>query len=179
MRMSSVIRAAVVLALIAPLAACSTGYPVYNVPGVSFAPPLSEGLEPLEFMNGCWRGSEAEGPTTEEHFSIQGAGTMMGWNRSTRNGRLGSWEFIRIVDEVDEIVYQVWPQGEMSPARFVLTDYVEGAQAVFEAPDHDFPKRIRYQLIQPGLMQVVVDGGPGGGGDAIQLTMASVSCVSG
>jgi len=171
-------RTLVVSALLLPILGCGTGYPVYDIPGVSFAPPLSEGLDQVAFMNGCWRGGEADGPTAEEHYSIRGAGTMMGWGRTTRNGRLGSWEFIRIVDEVDDLVYEVWPNGERSPARFVLTGYVPGVQAVFEDPDHDFPRRLRYQLIQPDLMQVVVDGGPDGGGDAYQFTMARVSCTT-
>lgn len=175
MRLRSLIGGFAASALLFPVLGCS-GYPVYDVPGVSFAPPISEGLQQVAFMNGCWRGGAADGPTAEEHFSIGGAGTMMGWGRTTRNGRLGSWEFMRIFDDVNEIVYEAWPNGERSPARFVLTNYVVGAQAVFEDPDHDFPKRIRYQLIQPDLLQVTVDGGPSGGGDATQTTMVKVSC---
>jgi hypothetical protein len=145
------------------LAGCGTGYPVYDVPGVSFAPPTSEGLDPVEFLVGCWRGGEPDGPTAEENFSIAGAGTMLGWSRTTRNGRLGSWEFSRIVDDVDDIYLEVWPNGERSPARFRLSDYVPDARAVFEDPDHDFPRRIRYQRIQDDLLEIRVDDGNGGG----------------
>jgi hypothetical protein len=159
-----------------PLAACGTGYPVYDIPGVSFGPPVSEGLQDVAFLEGCWRGGEVNGPTSEEHFSIPGAGTMLGWSRTSRNGRLGAWEFQRVVDEVNALVLEVWPNGEKSPARFVLTDLEPGALAAFEDPGHDYPKRIRYQLIQDDLMQVTVDGGPSGQGDVLQLTMARIDC---
>lgn len=170
------LRTALFLSALVPLAACGTGYPVYDVPGVSFAPPESEGLEALQFMQGCWRGSEVNGPTVEEHFSIDGAGTMLGWSRTSRGGRVASWEFQRITDEVSDVVLEVWPGGEMSSARFVLTDLVEDTRAVFEDPGHDFPKRIRYQRIQDNLLQITVDGGPSGDGDVVQLTMARVAC---
>lgn len=160
----------------AALGACGTGYPVYDIPGVSFDAPISSGLEAVAFMEGCWRGGAVDGPTAEEHFSIAGAGTMLGWSRTSRNGQLGSWEFQRVVDEVNEIVLEVWPNGEKAPARFVLTDRVPGTQAAFEDPDHDWPRRIRYQRIQDDLLQITVDGGPSGDGDVIQLTMARVEC---
>jgi len=164
--------------MLAPLAACGTGYPVYDIPGVSFAPPQSSGLERLAFLQGCWRGGAVDGPTAEEHFSLDGAGTMLGWSRTSRGGQIGSWEFQRITDEVDEIVLEVWPGGEQSPARFVLTDLVEETRAVFEDPSHDYPKRIRYQRIQDDLLQITVDGGPSGDGDVLQLTMARVDCAA-
>jgi len=181
MRLRSRLAAATLSATLLPLVGCSTGYPSYDIPGISFDAPRSEGLESVAFLSGCWRGGQTNGPLAEEHFSLGVAGTMMGWSRTTRGGRTGSWEFIRIVDEVDDIVYQVWPGGERSPARFALTDVVEGAQATFEAPEHDFPRRIRYQLIQPGLMQITVDGGADAdpSGDVLQLTMRQVSCDSG
>ncbi len=166
------------LAAILPLGACSTGYPVYDIPGVSFQPPISAGLEDVAFMEGCWRGGEVNGPTAEEHFSIPGAGTMLGWSRRSRNGRLGSWEFQRVVDEVDALVLEVWPNGEKSPARFVLSLVEPGVYATFEDLAHDYPKRIRYQLVQDDLMQITIDGGPSGQGDVQQLTMARVPCGS-
>jgi hypothetical protein len=147
----------------AVFAGCGTGYPVYDVPGVSFAAPLSQGLDPVAFLVGCWRGGEPDGPTAEENFSIAGAGTMMGWSRTTRNGRLGSWEFSRIVDDVDDIFLEVWPNGEKSSARFRMTDGVPAARVTFEDPAHDFPRRIRYQLIQDDLLEVRIDDGNGGG----------------
>ena len=144
------------LAALLPLAACGTGYPVYDIPGVSFQPPISEGLDDVAFMQGCWRGGEVNGPTAEEHFSIPGAGTMLGWSRRSRNGRLGSWEFQRVVDEVDDIVLEVWPDGEKSPARFVLSDLQPGALASFEDPGHDYPKRITYELSDDGTMHATI-----------------------
>jgi len=179
MRLGIPLRSAALAAAFVPLVACSSGYSVYDIPGVTFQAPDSEGLESFAFMQGCWRGGQTDGPLSEEYFSIDGAGTMMGWSRTTRNGRLDGFEFIRIVREGADIVYEVWPDGVRSPARFVLTDIVDQAQATFEDPDHDFPRRIRYQLIQPDLLQITIDAGPSSEGDVIQMTMARVACETG
>lgn len=173
------LRARLGLPAILVFAACGTGYPVYDTPGLSFDPPVSEGLEALEFLVGCWRGGEVDGPTAEAYFSIGGAGTMLGWSRTSQQGRLLSWSFHRVTAGADQPVLEVWPDGQGSPARFELTESIPDAQATFEDPDHGTPNRIRYQLIRLDLMQITMDEGPSQDGEWTQLTMVRVACRGG
>ena len=101
-----------------------------------------EGLEALEWMAGHWRQETKRGMTEEIWLPPRG-GLMVGVNRTVR-GDKAAFEYLRIQEDREGVVYYASPGGK-PPTPFRLTE-VDESHAVFENPEHDFPKRIEYRL---------------------------------
>jgi hypothetical protein len=108
---------------------------------VATAPPA---LRDLAAFGGCWR-TEGGASYTEEIWSAPTANLMLGLTLFVRDGRAVPYELTRVELEADgRIVMTPYPDGKPSPHGFVLTTWRDG-EAIFEAPEHDYPKRILYR----------------------------------
>ena len=134
---------------------------------MGFVRPPSEAspqgtLNDVRFMTGCWEGtfqsSEGEG-VIEEHYGTPSDNVMLGTTRFLLNDRTQQYEFTLIQKDSTGIHLYPYPGGVRSEAAFRLTS-AEGAAAVFEAPQHDFPKRILYSRGDKGTLVATIDGGP-------------------
>jgi len=107
------------------------------------------GLTPLAFLAGGWR--TANGPVTvEEHWTSPEAGSMLGCGRMMRDGETVLFEFLRIEQNGDEVVYHASPLGRAA-TPFHLA-HAEPGLVVFENLEHDFPQRIVYRLRDDGVL---------------------------
>lgn len=106
-----------------------------------------------DWLSGYWLA--CEGGETVENWIGAGGETLLGTNLSG-----GGYEFLRIAaNESGEIVYYSMPGGRSPPTEFVLTAHAD-RRAVFENPNHDFPKRIIYER-NGDAMTARIDGGDG------------------
>jgi hypothetical protein len=112
-------------------------------------------LQSLAFLAGCWRGE-----SLEEFFTAPAPDLMLGVSRFMRDGRVVQHEFSRITADSIGIVLLPFPGGHPSAQPFRLTRVGDG-DALFEAPAHDFPRRIRYTLGVDGALTARIDGGEG------------------
>lgn len=104
-------------------------------PSASAAP-----IDSLEWMCGTW-GDPAE---SLESWLAPVDGLMLGVNRTVRPGKMPFFEFLRIEQRPEGIVFVASPLGRAG-TDFPLQDL--GAERVaFENPEHDFPQRIAYWL---------------------------------
>ena len=103
------------------------------------APPK---LEDLAWMSGHWSATK-DGVVMEEIWTTPRGGIMLGLHRDARDAK-ASFEFIRIAQTADGIVYFAQPGGR-PPTPFTLVES-GGTRAVFANPKHDFPKRIIYWM---------------------------------
>jgi hypothetical protein len=99
-------------------------------------------LESLAWLAGSWVG-ESRGMTMEEHWTAPKGHSMIGVHRDVGKGRTLSFEFLRIVQEGDQIVYLAMPGGRSPATPFPLKE-VSDSRVVFENPTHDFPQRVIY-----------------------------------
>lgn len=139
------------------------------------ADPAADGpLHALTFMAGCWRGEFRGGASLEEFYTSPSTNLIVGVSRFMRDGRAVQYEFSRITADSAGVVLLPFPGGRPSEHGFRLTRSDEGS-ALFEAPDHDFPKRIQYSRGADGALTARIDGGDG---DARvqQWRMIPVSC---
>ena len=122
------------------------------------APVATGTLAGLEFMAGCWRSGEGE-RYFEEIYTRPTANLMLGLSVYVRDGRAVGHELTRVAAEDGRVVLTPYPDGERSPHGFVLTTLRED-EAIFEAPEHDYPKRILYRRDADGSRWARIDGGP-------------------
>lgn len=110
-------------------------------------------LADLAWMAGHWR-SSADGRTVEEVWLPSRGGPLVGMNRTT-SSEGGEFEFLRIVDKDGAIAYLASPGGA-APTSFPLKS-LAGQVVVFENPEHDFPKWIRYERAKDKLTASIGD----------------------
>lgn len=119
------------------------------------------GLEDLAFMSGCWEGpfsSRGRTGVIEEHYTSPSANVMLGTTRYLIEGRAVQFELTVIRADSAGVNLIPYPGGRASDA-FRLTDG-QGARAVFENPEHDYPKRIIYFMDGEDVRVARIDGGP-------------------
>ena len=145
-------RRSLVLAVLALLAAAPTA-------AQSDAAP-NNALSALAFMSGCWRGEFGGGAALEEYYTAPASNLMLGVSRFLRGDRAVQYEFSRITTDSAGVVLLPFPGGKPSEHAFRMTESDE-ASALFEAPEHDFPKRIRYARGADGSLTARIDGGEG------------------
>lgn len=143
------------------------------------APKLAD----LAFMTGCWNGDfrarDGRTGTIEEHYTSTSENVMLGTTRYLLDGRAIQFELTTILADSAGVTFLPYPRGRASPDGFLFTtaDRNESGttmRAVFEAPEHDFPKRIIYRREGDRLF-ARADGGEGS--DQVQeWTMAAAPC---
>ena len=99
-------------------------------------------IDALVWMAGAWSGT-ARGIEMEEQWTLPKGNSMIGMHRDVGRGRTLGFEFLRIEQEGDAIVYLSMPNGRSPATPFPLKE-VSGTRVVFENPAHDFPQRIIY-----------------------------------
>ncbi len=109
-----------------------------SVSGALSAQKLSD----LDWMAGYWTSASPSGATMEELWTPSAGNLMLGLHRDVfPNGR-SSFEYLRIVNTSEGIVYLASPGGGQ-PTPFNLKKS-EPNRVVFENLNHDFPQRIIY-----------------------------------
>ena len=105
--------------------------------------PAPARIGDLAWMAGRWEGASGE-RWLEESWSTPRAGMMIGFARHGVGDALREFEFVRLQPGEDGVLtYFAQPQGR--PAVPFRLERLEGTEAVFENPDHDYPQRIRYR----------------------------------
>lgn len=99
-------------------------------------------LDALAWMAGSWSGTSG-GIDMEEHWTTARGHSMIGMHRDVGKGRTLGFEFLRIEQQGDAIVYLSMPNGRSPATPFPLKE-LSGTRVVFENPSHDFPQRIIY-----------------------------------
>lgn len=121
--------------------------------------PGTAEIQDLAFMAGCWRGDAGPGRHILERYGPLTENLMLGTTLFLQGQRAVMHELIEVARLDDgRIRMTPYPNGDESPDPFFLTALEENA-ATFEAPEHDYPKRIRYRLLDDDRLQATIDGG--------------------
>jgi hypothetical protein len=123
---------------------------------LALALPLSAApsIHDLRWMSGHWSAT-ISGVEMEELWSEPKGGMLLGMHRDVRANGKASFEFFRIAETKDGIVYFAQPGG-CAATPFALVEVSEG-RAVFANPQHDFPQRLIYTL-RDGRLCARVEG---------------------
>ncbi len=126
---------------------------------LTFAAALSaqapSDISVIAWLAGDWQGAPGRS-RTEEHWIAPAGGAMLGTSRTMAGGKMVFFEFLRIETRADGIYYVAQPKGRPG-TDFKLTR-ASATEAVFENPQHDFPKRIIYRKNADGSMTARIEG---------------------
>ena len=84
----------------------------------------------------------------------------MGMSRTVVGEKTAEFEYLRIEQRTDGIYYVAHPKARCPGTDFRLTRS-SASEAVFENPQHDFPKRIIYRRTGDDSLSASIDGGEG------------------
>lgn len=118
-------------------------------------------IDSLTWLVGDWK-SESNKLKINESWKIISAKTFegSGYTFSIEKNKIVSSETLRLVEMSGEVFYVAKVASNDLPIAFKLTSCTTQA-AIFENSQHDFPKKISYQLNQGDNITVVVTGEKG------------------
>jgi len=131
-------------------------------------------LTTLTWLLGRWE-AVGEKTTVYERWAAVSTETWEGYGETRETAErpedrtVLERESLRLVGMGDEIFYLAKVAHNALPVAFKLVDCGE-ERAVFENPDHDFPRRIEYRLVGNGLDVHVSDGAAEGRGFTLHFT---------
>jgi len=117
-------------------------------------------LADLAWIAGAWQTETGGKRQIEEHWTQAAGATMLGMSRTVAGEKTVEFEYLRIEQLGDGIYYVAHPKARCPGTDFKLTR-VSATEAVFENPQHDFPKRIIYRKGANDSLTATVDGGEG------------------
>lgn len=109
----------------------------------------------LAWLEGRWTG-EKDGIAMEEHWTSPQGGALVGMHKDVKNGRMLSFEFLRIEATKEGTVYFASPRSAAATPFKLAT--LSDQKVVFENRAHDFPQRILYWLDAKGALHARIEG---------------------
>ncbi|MBI5852047.1 MAG: VOC family protein [Planctomycetes bacterium] len=138
------------------------GNPLQLYQALAAPNPAQAGLEMCAFLAGSWVHVDGQS-RLEEHWTSPVGGLAIGMSRGVKDGKAVFFEALRIEQTKDGVFYVASPGGRVE-TRFRLDEKAtQPRHVVFVNPEHDFPKRISYQLAEDGGLHARIDDGTDGG----------------
>lgn len=115
----------------------------------------------LGWLSGHWCGTQGKSQI-EEYWSSPQSNGLIGLARSVRDGKMSSFEYMRVelAEQGSRLVAQ---PGGKPPTLFPLLRS-EATAVTFHNPEHDFPQTIRYWR-EGETLQAEISGPNGQGGE--------------
>ena len=117
-------------------------------------------LADISWISGAWQTEPGGRRQIEEHWTKVAGQSMLGMSRTVAGDKTVEFEYLRIEQRADGIYYVAHPKARYPGTDFKLTR-ASATEAVFENPQHDFPKRIIYRKISDDALTASLDGGEG------------------
>lgn len=133
---------------------------VFNVAGQG-QNAATRSISELAWITGDWQTAPGGRAQIEEHWTAVAGASMMGVSRTVVGDRTAEFEYLRIEQRADGNIYYVaHPKARCPGTDFKLTR-ASATEAVFENPEHDFPKRIIYRKTGDDALTASIDAGEG------------------
>jgi len=118
-------------------------------------------LADLTWLAGMWKGSDGQSDWESCYTSPEG-GQVVGASKEMRGGRVVMTDFEHFYEKDGELRMTPFPFGNRS-VEFTLTSFdADARKAVFENPEHDFPKSFVYHRTGETTLSIVLEGDMGG-----------------
>lgn len=117
-------------------------------------------LTDIAWISGDWQTEPGGKRQIEEHWTTVAGASILGMGRTVAGEKTVEFEYLRIEQRADGIYYFAHPKARCPGTDFKLTR-ASATEAVFENPQHDFPKRIIYRKTGDDSLTASTDGGEG------------------
>ena len=124
------------------------------------AVPQTPTLADISWISGDWQTEPGGKTQIDEHWTAVAGASMLGMGRTVAGDKTVEFEYLRIEQRPDGIYYVAHPKARCPGTDFKLTR-ASATEAVFENPQHDFPKRIIYRKTGDDSLTATTDGGEG------------------
>ena len=120
------------------------------------APATKPTLQDFAWLAGHWRIEQSD-RLIDEHWMAPEGGLMMGMARNVQAGKVREYEFTLLRQEPNGDILYIASPSKQTETAFKLTSLRDG-EAVFENPEHDFPKKIVYARQSDGSLLAAIEG---------------------
>ena len=120
------------------------------------APAAKPTLQDFAWLAGHWRIEQGD-RVIDEHWMAPAAELMMGMARNVQGGKVREYEFTLLRQEPNGDILYVASPSKQTETAFKLTSLRDG-EAVFENPEHDFPKKVIYARQPDGSLLAAIEG---------------------
>jgi hypothetical protein len=120
------------------------------------APVAKPTLQDFAWLAGHWRTEQAD-RVIDEQWMAPAGGLMMGMARNVQAGKVREYEFTLLRQEPNGDILYIASPSKQAEAAFKLTSLRDG-EAVFENPEHDFPKKVVYARQADGSLLAAIEG---------------------
>jgi len=111
----------------------------------------------LDFLTGAWSGTDGNG-SWETVYSSSKGGQIIGASKEFRGDRVAMIDFEHFYVRENKLRMTPFPFGKRS-VEFTLTRFDATSRiAVFENPDHDFPKKFIYRAGGKDALTIELSG---------------------
>src|SRR5688572_22912214 len=117
-------------------------------------------MSDLSWIAGAWQTEPGGRRQIEEHWTTVAGASMLGMSRTVAGDKTVEFEYLRIEQRADGIYYVAHPKARCPGTDFKLMR-ASTTEAVFENPQHDFPKRLIYRKTAENALTAMIDGGEG------------------
>jgi len=131
-------------------------------------------IKELDWIVGCWK-SQNSTLVAIEHWMPPDGKMMLGVSHTVSDGETIGYEYLRIEESDGKLVYIANPSGQ-EEATFYQAEITD-KKMVFVNPDHDFPQRIIYYLLNDGSIHARVEGEKDGELGGFDIFMTRVDCL--
>ncbi len=120
---------------------------------------LSSNLSDLKWLIGTWQMEKKNGLLTETWQQTNDSTFDESSYLQKTSGEKKLLENVQIVFRENNLYYipTVSDQNNQQPVKFLITS-TSNNKFIAEDPDHDFPKRIVYEMINPDSIHARIDG---------------------
>lgn len=134
----------------------------------------------LAWLDGCWGGSVNQRDFREQWSPLRG-GTLLGVGSIVFQGKLQSYEFLRIEARGDGVYYVATPSGQPEAAFKLTSITTDDKDTIFTFANagHDFPQRILYRRATEGWLYATIEGKLKGEDRQVIYPMRRLGCESG
>ncbi|MEO8569118.1 MAG: DUF6265 family protein [Ginsengibacter sp.] len=121
----------------------------------------SSELRSLNWLIGTWQMEKKNGLLTESWQQTNDSTFDESSYLQKTSGERKLLENVQIVFRENNLYYipTVSEQNNRQPVKFLITSS-SNKMFIAENPEHDFPKRIVYEMISPDSLHARIDGGP-------------------
>jgi len=134
----------------------------------------------LAWLDGCWGGTVNQRDFREQWSPLRG-GMLLGVGSTVFQGKLQSYEYLRIEPRVDGVYYDAIPSGQKEDAFRLVSVTTDDKDTIFtfSNPEHDFPQRIIYRRATEGWLYATIEGKLKGEDRQVIYPMRHIDCASG